>query len=565
MGRRYSAHLGSRGSQKPNPFPTMNINNTGEMPACTVGSANVVQFAFSGDYNPRQPVLIDAENPARFITKECALQLTASLTGAFPRNSTVCLAIPNDITYPVICMGIWTSQCRWTGVNPAYSTPELKHHFTVSETKYVIAGEEQLEKVRKAVQDTNIEIILFSDLLESRPAKGQEVCAVRPNPRDDTVPHRYRCLHELQRTTTAARFYDAIDAIDPNSIASLFSTSGTTGLPKMAARPHKSLVLEAAATKDNHEAKPYQVRRLFCTPIFHAFSTGEMVINSLRLGQPTYYMKRFHPSAFPKAIEDYNITETFAPPPLILKLVEDSRSHSQIQSLRNIYSGGAPLVPELKSRLDAIYDNNPSGPPRVTQVYGMTEGGWFTTFKYDEHDTTNSIGRPIKGYEIRVVNREGFKSFEGRQTGELLVRGPMLMTKYLGNQQATVDAFEDSWLKTGDVGYIVDGKVYLVDRCKDLIKVNGFQVSPTELENALLSSPDIADVGVVGHGSDTNEHPVAFVVGANPQVTPEEIKLRLRNQLASYKVSTLEVKFVESLPKSITGKILRTELRKLCC
>ncbi|KAM3417912.1 hypothetical protein BST61_g6128 [Cercospora zeina] len=565
MGRRLSAH--GRESQSINPLAMANINNTRKMRPCAAESANIVQWTLSGDYDLSTPVLIDAEEPTRFITKETALRLAASLTGAFEKDSTVCLAVPNDITYPIICMGIWSSQCRWTGVNPAYSVHEMKHHLSVSETSYVVTVEEQLDKVRQAVQelDRNIEIILFSDLLRRRPATEQNVCTVPPSYRACTHSHGYRSLHELQRPTSIAGFYDAIDEIDTDSTAGLFSTSGTTGLPKMAARSHKSLVLEAAATEDNHGVKPYPVRRLFCTPIFHAFSMGEMVINSLRLGLPTYYMKRFHPALFPKAIEEYNITETFAPPPLILKLVEDPGCHSQIQSLRNIYSGGAPLVPELKNRLDVIYEHNHHEPPRVTQIYGMTEGGRITTFKYEECDTTNSIGRPIQGYDVRIVEREGFPSFEGSHVGELLVRGPMLMTKYFGNPHATAHAFQDGWLKTGDVGYIVDGKVYLVDRCKDLIKVNGFQVSPTEVENALLSSPDVADVGVVGHGAGTSEHPVAFVVRAHPQVTQEEIKSHLRGQLASYKVSMLEVKFVETLPKSITGKILRTELRKLCC
>ena len=195
----------------------------------------------------------------------------------------------------------------------------------------------------------------------------------------------------------------------------------------------------------------------------------------------------------------------------------------------------------------------------------MTEGGWFTTFRFGENDTTNSVGRPIAGYEMRVVPREDFKSFEGYETGELQVRSQLLMVGYLGNVQATKDSFtEDGWLKTGDVGYITDGKVYLIDRCKDLIKVNGFQVSPTELESALLTSVDILDAGVVGAGTDTSEHPVAFVVRANEDVSADHIKKRLRSQLASYKVSTMEIRFVKALPKSITGKIMKVELRKLC-
>lgn len=528
--------------------------------------ANIVQWAFSGRYDSSMPVLVDAEEPSRFITKEKAIQLTANLTGAFEENSTVCLNIPNDIVYPILCYAIWASKCRWTGVNPGYKSIDLAHHFRTSQTKYVITCEEQLEKVREAVRDSGrtIEIILYTDLLKAQPAGIQTACGVHRGHRHRNTSSEFRYLHELQKTKTPESLFEALRKVDNNSIAALASTSGTTGLPKMAARTHRSHVLEAAATQDNHDAKPYHVRRLFCTPIFHSFSTGEMVINSMRLGQPTYFIKRFDDVLFPKAIQDFNITETFAPPPLLLRLVDNPTAHKQIQSLRNIYCGGAPLVPELRARIDNIYLRNPAGPPRIAQVWGMTEGGWFTTFHFGENDTTNSVGRPIRGYEMRVVPREEFKSFEGYETGELYIRSKLLMEGYFGNAQATKDSFEGEWLKTGDVGYIKDGKVYLIDRCKDLIKVNGFQVSPTELESALLSSTDILDAGVVGAGTDTSEHPVAFVVRADENVSAEQIKKRLRTQLASYKVSTMEVRFVKALPKSITGKILKVELRKLC-
>lgn len=562
--------------------------------------ANIVQWAFSGQYDSNVPVLIDAEEPTRYITKEKAIQLTANLTGAFEENTTVCLNIPNDIVYPILCYAIWASKCRWTGVNPGYQSVDLTHHFRTSETKYVITCEEQLEKIREAVRDCGreVEIILYSDLLKPQPAGEQTACGVHHGHCHRNQSSEFRYLHELQKTKTPESLFEALSQVDNTSIAALASTSGTTGLPKMAARTHKSHVLEAAAAQDNHAAKPYPVRRLFCTPIFHSFSTGEMAINSMRLGQPTYFIKRFDPKIFPQAILDFQITETFAPPPLIMRLVDNPDAHAQIQSLRNIYCGGAPLVPELKNRLDAIYLNNPHGPPRIAQVWGMTEGGWFTTFKYGENDSTNSVGRPIPGYEIRIVPRPDFHTTtttDGEdnlpETGELYIRGPnLLMTCYFNNPEATADAFEDDgttqgWLKTGDVGYISpqDGKVYLIDRCKDLIKVNGFQVSPTELENALLTLPGIADAGVVGALSGTTgEHPVAFVVrqvvhddddeeeeekkgsGEDGLITKEQVKARLRRQLASYKVSMMEVVFLDALPKSITGKILRGKLRELC-
>ncbi|KAI5365465.1 putative AMP-dependent synthetase/ligase, AMP-binding enzyme domain, ANL domain-containing protein [Septoria linicola] len=545
------------------------------MPGIKPEKMNIVQLALSGDYDSTLPVLIDAEEPTRFVSKEKALRLIASLTGAFDEDTTVCLNIPNDVTYPLLMMAIWTSRCRWTGVNPSYKAFDLAHHFRISETKYVITCEEQLEKVEEAVTASGqeIQIIIFTDILDTRRSSEQTACGVHRGHRHDSVSTKHVYLRQLQRSRSTAQLTKAINKIDANSIAALASTSGTTGAPKMAARTHKSHVLESLSTADDHDAKPYAVRRLFCTPIFHSFSTGEMVINSLRFGQPTYYLKRYDEELFPKAVGDYKITETFAPPALILKLVENPKAHSQIQPLRNIYCGGAPLVPELRARLNAIYARNPNGPPRITQVYGMTEGGWFTTFKYSDPDTTNSVGRPIPGYEFRVVEQAGYKSFEGLTTGELLVRSPMLMSKYLGNPQATLDSYEDDdngevsdWLKTGDVGYVhpSTGKIYIIDRCKDLIKVNGWQVSPTELENALMTVSGVLDAGVVGAGTDTNEHPVAFVVRANSGVTQGLLKEKLREKLASYKVAALEVRFMESLPKSITGKILKVELRKLC-
>jgi acyl-coenzyme A synthetase/AMP-(fatty) acid ligase len=192
----------------------------------------------------------------------------------------------------------------------------------------------------------------------------------------------------------------------------------------------------------------------------------------------------------------------------------------------------------------------------------MTEGGWYTTIKHPEVDPTNSCGRPIPGYEIRISDHHATE-VDGHRAGEIYVRGPALMRGYYGNAQATADSFDGDWLKTGDVGYIDAGKVYLVDRCKDLIKVNGFQVTPAEIENALLTSPDVRDCGVVGWGENVDEHPLAFVVPAHVAATVGAIKAHLLQRLTRYKVASCEVRFVDRIPKSISGKILKKELRNI--
>lgn len=524
---------------------------------------NIVSHVFSSaKYDPEKPVLIDAAEPDRWLSKGMAEQLVASLTGVFEADSTVCLHIPNDILYPILCYAIWASKCRWTGTNVAYKAPELEHHFRASATKYVITAPEYVETVRAAVDQsgTEAEIIIFTDILDSHLRAPD----CRQGPDELLGGNAYRRLHEIKRSASVEALHEALKGIKPDSIASLMSTSGTTGRPKMAARTHRAMIAETKASMEDHEAKGYEVRRLYCTPIFHAFSTPEMVINCLRSGIPSYFMKRFDDKAFPQKVAEFRITETFAPPPMILRLIDQVECHASLQSLRAIYSGGAPLAQELYNRLMSIF---PPRALRLIQVWGMTEGGWFTTFKHPEVDESHSCGRPLPGFEVKMSAEDQSQLDSGQKVGQLYFRAPSLMKCYYQNPEATAETFDQGgWLKTGDIGYVKDGKVYLVDRSKDLIKVNGWQVSPAELEDALLVSQHIRDCGVIGVGQGIDEHPLAFVVLADEGkdvITPDMIKKHLRSRLVSYKVSCTEIQFVETIPKSVAGKILRNELRKL--
>lgn len=192
----------------------------------------------------------------------------------------------------------------------------------------------------------------------------------------------------------------------------------------------------------------------------------------------------------------------------------------------------------------------------------MTEGGWFTTFQHPEVDHSPTVGRPVRGYRVKVGPLATTLE-DGQAAGELQVRGPQVMDGYFGDEKATKAAFDGEWLRTGDIGYIKDGKVYLVDRAKEIMKVNGFQVSPSEVQDALLQHTDVLDAAVYGMGQDLDEHPLACVVRAKPDLTPDDIMTHLRGRLASYKVSKCEIIFVENIPKSAAGKVLKEELKAL--
>nr|POF13986.1 acyl-coa ligase azaf [Quercus suber] len=513
-----------------------------------LSSQNLVAWTFGGQYDGEKAVLVDAHKPERALSKNKAKAMVMSLTGAFNPGSTVCLHLDNDITYPVLTLAILASGCTWTGTNTAYKTAELEHHFKVSQTRYIITAGEHLDVVNSAVNMAGIpaEIIVFEDLLALHIDHSSY------------FPSSLRRLSDLMNTDDPTNFVDSLDQVEAESLAFLMQTSGTTGQPKLASRTHRAVMLELEGSQDNNVEKPYEVRRLFCTPIFHAFSAPQMLFNCLRLGQPSYFMKRFD-KTFAQKVHDFGITETFGAPPILLMLAQQTQNHHLLQTLRMVAYGGAVLGAEVRQKFLSLFKVK----PRLVPVYGMTEGGWFSMLKYPEVCNDGSIGRPVPGVEFDIALSDSWgESSDGPARGELLVRSSQVMEGYFANPDATVGLFINGWLRTGDIGYIKDGKVFVVDRVKDLIKTNGWQVGPGELENALLRSGDVADCAVFGIGADIDERPMACIVASRPGVTEASVKEHLNSCLASYKHNRCEIKFVDSIPKSAAGKILRKVLQE---
>lgn len=460
----------------------------------------------------------------------------------------------------MLVLGILASKCRWAGSNTAYTSNELRHHFQTSITKYVVTLPEDLKTVEGAIQELefDVEVILFTDILKDSPVDGVRYI---DGPNDgEAGTNTLRTLHDLLRPGNPPVFENRIQTIRPDDIAYLQSTSGTTGLPKMAVRTHRGVMLECMAIEDNNSQKPYEIRRLFSTPIFHGFTTPELVITPLRLGIPTYVMRRFD-DTYPEVVHRFRITETAAPPPMLKMLLERPEIHHYLQPLRMIFSGGAPLATELRNRFLAIFHE----PPRIVQVWGMTEGGWFATFKHPEDDTSGSVGRIIPGCEIKVSRQNRLQLPNGREASELLVKGQQVMPGYFGNDKASKEIFTvDGWLRTGDVGYVEDGKIYIVDRSKDLIKVNGWQVAPAEIEAAMVGSPGVKDAATIAVGHGVDEHPLLFVVPIQGgHVDKDVIVDHLSSRVARHKIGKMQIEVIDSIPRNPSGKILRRLLREV--
>ena len=257
--------------------------------------------------------------------------------------------------------------------------------------------------------------------------------------------------------------------------------------------------------------------------------------------------------------EDHHITRSFVAPPIVVALAKHPMvDQFDLSSLQQIFSGAAPLSAELGLEAGARLGCE------VVQGYGMTE------LSPVSHVTPLGRGRPgacgltAPNTETMIIDPASGESLGADVDGEVWVRGPQVMKGYLNNDEATAATIDaDGWLHTGDIGHVdSDGYLYVVDRLKELIKYKGFQVPPAELEALLLTHPAVADAAVVGLPDDeAGEIPVAYVVlKAGAQATEDDVASFVAGQVAHYK-QLRRVTFIDSVPKSASGKILRRVLR----
>lgn len=260
-----------------------------------------------------------------------------------------------------------------------------------------------------------------------------------------------------------------------------------------------------------------------------------------------------------KAIKQYKISMTIIVPPILTSLSK-SKNAGFLKSLRLIHVGGSCATDGMQQQLYQKLHPN----ARILQVYGMTETGWATTWQEMKNDKSGSVGRPLPGTRFRLVDHDGVIVKKDGVHGEIHIEAPHPMKGYLNNDKATREAFtEDGWIRSGDVGFVKEGRWYVIDRTKDLIKVRGWQVSPAEIEAVLLEHPEIMDAAVIGTAAQDGEGevPLGFIVRKEgSKIQAEEVKAFLGTRLARYK-GVHTVSFIDRIPRNPTGKILRRVLR----
>ena len=344
-----------------------------------------------------------------------------------------------------------------------------------------------------------------------------------------------------------------------DDLAVLAYTSGTTGRPKGAMLSHGNLL----ANLDQITQAPMLAEAeddvvLLALPLFHIYALNVILGLTMRAGASAVLQERFDAVGSLDAIERHKVSVLFGAPPMFIAwLNTPGIDRYDLSSVRAAVSGAAPLpgmvLEDFQRKLGIT----------IWEGYGLTETApAVTSNAMGERAKPGSIGKPLPGVEVRIVDHDGDDVEEG-DPGEILVRGPNVFRGYWRQQDASDEAIRDGWFRTGDVGYAdEDGYIFLVDRMKDLIIVSGFNVYPREVEDALFRHPKVADVAVIGVPHPyTGETVKAFVVLKTGETTTEEEMVdHCRRSLARFKCPTV-IEFVTELPTLPTGKVLKRLLR----
>ena len=347
--------------------------------------------------------------------------------------------------------------------------------------------------------------------------------------------------------------------ITSDDVAVIAYTSGTTGRPKGAVLTHGNLRanLDQQMRVEGSNVESSDVL-LLALPLFHIFglnvSLGLLVMN----GAKGVLVERFDPIATLEVIQRHKVTVLFGAPTMYTAWLDTPGAEQyDLSSVRLAISGAAALPAEAVPNFKSLFGVT------IYEGYGMTETApTLTSNRVAGEPRPGSIGQPLPGIELRLVDDEG-NDVELGDPGEILVRGPNVFRGYWNDDAATEAAFADGWFKTGDVAVKdEEGYLYLVDRKRDLIIVSGFNVYPSEVEQALMHNPKIEEAAVIGEPHPyTGETVKAFVVLADGETATErELLDDVQLRLARFKCPTrLEV--VDSLPRLLTGKVLRRALR----
>ncbi|XP_004310199.1 PREDICTED: 4-coumarate--CoA ligase-like 6 isoform X1 [Fragaria vesca subsp. vesca] len=487
---------------------------------------------------PSTPALLDPSTRRHVLypdftrrVKTLAAALHSQLNLSY--GHTAFVISPNSLHLPVLFFSLFSLGVTVSPSNPASTTPEISRQIHLSRPVVAFATSAAAHNLPKTLRVVLLDSLEFESMTMTSSSPPLELPRVR-----------------FQQSHTAAILY----------------SSGTTGAVKGVELTHRnwiSMLASAYAVRNNPTAAPPVM--LCAVPFFHVYGFG-VCMRVLGFGETLAVIPgRFELRATLRAVEEFRISHVAWAPPVLVAVVKlgSEIEGYDLSSLQVVASGGAPLA---KSVIDKLKKRLPN--VQVAQGFGLTEttGRVFGTVGPNETRVEGATGKLMSNFEAKIVDPETGIALPPLMTGELWVRGPFVMKGYIGDEAATAATLDtEGWFKTGDLCYIDnEGYLFFVDRIKELIKYKGYQVAPAELEHLLLSHPDIVDAAVVPYpDEESGQVPMAFVVRRlGSSVDESQVMDYIAKQVAPYK-KIRRVAFINEVPKSAQGKLLRKELIKL--
>ncbi len=462
---------------------------------------------------------------------DAVLGIAQRLIGLKLRGERIAIISGNSIEFIFGTFAIYAAGAQAVPLNPSYTAREIREILIDSDPRAVLVEGQLLEKFEALFNDLGINIVLACEEIGN--------------------------LSDEVSGSTAE--YDFAMLPQPEDLACLLYTGGTTGRPKGVIVTHSQMATNLY--QRNHLVPLLTSReRILCfMPMFHSFASHLCMHGSVLTGNTLVIMSRYNPIQVLEKIEQEKITCLTAGPTALVGLLEVLKSGTwNVSTLELTISGSAPLSP--KTLVD--WEQITSGV--VCEGYGQTEAGPVLTFNpRTGRRKIGTVGVPVPDTEIRILDIETGKPIRGAgQAGEICARGPQIMKGYRNRPEENAQTLIDNWLHTGDIGFVdEDGYLTICDRKKDMVIVSGYNVYPREIDNVVAGYSKVLEVASVGVSDDYRGEVIhCFVRLAEPTEDLQGLKQYCEQNLAHYKVPSM-FHVVEELPKTTIGKIDRKRLR----
>ncbi|KAK8068983.1 hypothetical protein PG994_005599 [Apiospora phragmitis] len=489
-------------------------------------------------------VHVEAANPANRLSKADlrsfseqvahGLRTSYGIGANSPNRDVVTVIGYGQILMPAVFFGVIAAGGVFSAASPFSTVAELARQISQAKSGLVICGSEHIDVATKAAAHCHLparNILVLDSTSRSLNSVAGHVEAISGT----RLP--------WDRATDRQALRDSLIVI-------LWS-SGTTGLPKGVLLSHQNLVAETLITsaynrkwaleqvKKGTVMAPVEYRTLAHLPTSHITGLWGYLVGALYAGGTVFWMRKYNWPDLLRYAKAFKITAFYTVPSIYLRMSKASEVTDQFSWLAGAVTGAAPMDGKLQQSA-----NKKLGAAAAAAAEGKV------------HDSRSRCS-------LRVVD-EDFRDVEPGREGELVVKGPVVTQGYYGNPAATRDAFRDGWFCSGDIGVMRNGKFYVVDRKKELLKYKGLQVAPAEIEGLLVEHPLIKEAAVIGlPDTSAGDLPCAFVVPEEGgALTATDVKKYVADRLAAHKQLRGGVLFVDEIPKNAIGKLLRRELRE---